>query len=213
MSINDGGPAFPHDGQQNYTGGMNPINDGGPALAKCARCDSIAVRHQGHQWLCAMHYRFGQMRATAKKDGKAVPTHDDLAAMVRKTCPDCGVFMHWTAHGHRAAVATLQHYRDGTLAIVCRSCNTRHASMPGDSYRDMPKDHKRCPSCRQVKHESEFTADNGRSGPLKRKSLCRTCSNAVVTQWKEANRERYNEYQRQYRAKRKAEGNPVRGGA
>ena len=22
MSINDGGPAFPHDGQQNYTGGM-----------------------------------------------------------------------------------------------------------------------------------------------------------------------------------------------
>lgn len=187
-------------------------NNGGPALLRCARCDSLAIRYQGHQWLCAMHYRFGQMRARAKRDGKTVPTHEELAALVRDACPDCGVRMHWLARGHQATVATLQHYRDGSYGIVCRSCNTRHASMPGDSYRDMPKDHKRCPVCEQIKPAPAFAEDRGRSGPMKRKSSCRDCSDVSAKQWKESNRDRYNEYQRQYRARRKAEGRPVHGG-
>lgn len=188
---------------------MMHINNGGPA---CSACGDPATTKQGHQHLCDKHYRFGQMRAKAKAGGKAVPSRHDLALMegVDLVCPDCGVQMNWRARDGQETVASLQHYRDGSMAIVCRSCNTRHAFMDGDEYRVMPKDHKHCPCCKQIKPLSEFTLDASRSGTAKRKSKCRQCSDNQVKQWKESNRDRYNEYQRQYRAKRKTEGNPVR---
>lgn len=156
-------------------------NDGGPA---CSRCGEEAVRRQGHQYLCAKHYRFGQMRVLAKRRGKSVPSHEALEGMVVEgnTCADCHSPMNWLAADSQALVATLQHYRDGTYALVCRSCNTRHAFMPGDSYRDTPKDHKLCPSCGEVKPDHDFCADNGRSGPRKLKSHCRECSNKAHTE-------------------------------
>jgi hypothetical protein len=177
----------------------------------CAKCDDASVIQQGHQRLCAKHYRFGQMRAMAKRCGKVVPTHEQLTAMngVDLICPDCGILMNWRSVDGQETVASLQHYRDGTMAIVCRTCNTRHAFMPDDSYRDMPKDHKFCPSCKQVKPLPEFTLDASRSGSSKRKSHCRQCADLTVKIWKEANRDQYNTYQRTYRAKRKSDGNPV----
>lgn len=57
---------------------------------------------------------------------------------------------------------------------------------------------------------TEYSLDAGRSGVAKRKSHCHACSDKSVNEWRELNRERYNEYQRAYRAQRKAEGNPVR---
>ena len=178
---------------------------------RCAKCKEEAVIVQGHQHLCDKHYRFGQMRATAKRHNKVVPAHEQLERMASQDmrCPDCGVPMNWRSKDGKATVASLQHYRNGSIAIVCLSCNTRHAFMEGDSYRDMPKDHKQCPSCNHIKPQREFYADNGRSGGMKKKSICKVCSNKQISKWKELNRERYNEYQRQYRAKRKAEGNPV----
>ena len=192
---------------------MNTVEDGGPALA-CARCAEPSVVKQGRQWLCAKHYRFGQMRALAKRRGKAVPSNEQLHSMrgADLICPDCGIGMNWRSKDGQSTVASLQHYRDGTMAIVCRSCNTRHAFMPNDDYRDAPADHKLCPACGEIKPQVEFTKDNSRSGNLRRKSHCRTCSDKAVNQWKGKNRERYNAYQRAYRAKRKAEGNPVAGG-
>lgn len=191
---------------------MSKINDGRPA---CFRCGDLAIRKQGNQNLCSKHYRFGQMRASAKRHGKSVPSHQQLAEMrgANLICPDCGRGMNWLAKDGQVTVASLQHYRDGTMAIVCRSCNTRHAFMDGDEYREMPKDNKLCPRCKKIKPLSEFALDASRSGIAKRKSACRKCSGIQVKQWKESNRDQYNEYQRQYRAKRKAEGNPIHGGA
>lgn len=170
---------------------------------KCSRCDLDATIKQGNQWLCDKHYRFGQMRVLAKRRGKLVPSHDLLESLAfhGMGCPDCGVTMNWRAKDGQATVASLQHYRDGSLGIVCRSCNTRHAFMDGDTYRDLPSNFKFCPGCKQEKPATEFSVDNGRSGPLKRKSKCKSCSNAAVKKWKEENREQYNEYQRNWRTK------------
>lgn len=189
--------------------------DGGPALCGRRTCAEVAVRKQGHQWLCAKHYRFGQMRVRAKRDGKVTPTHEQLENLFSwdgLKCRDCGRHMNWLRHEGAASQITLQHYRSGSMGFVCLSCNARHASMPGDSYQQMPKDHKRCPSCKTVKSAAEFTIDQSRSGELRRKSKCRACSDAATTEWKENNRDRYNEYQRAYRARRKMQGNPVNGG-
>jgi len=100
------------------------INDGGPV---CSRCGVDAARKQGNQWLCARHYRFGQMRCTAKRNGKQVPSYDDLERMCNDTCAECGVVMNLLSRaGELERTASLQHYRDGSMAIVCRSCNTRY---------------------------------------------------------------------------------------
>lgn len=176
-------------------------NTGG---ADCSRCDSKASHKQGNQHLCAKHYRFGQMRATAKRHGKVVPSHEQLAGMVAEgmDCADCHRPMNWLSLDGRCTVASLQHYRNGTMAIVCRSCNTRHAFMAGDTYREIPKDHKFCASCETVKPLASFSADNSRSGEMKVKSACKECSHLAISAWRSSNKSAYNAYQRGYRASR-----------
>lgn len=176
----------------------------GPAL--CSRCYDAASHRQGHQWLCPKHYRFGQMRGKAKQRGLTVPSHEQLALLVPPgmICPECNVKMNWLARDGQTFVATLQHYRDGTFGIVCRSCNTRHAYAPGDSFRDAPNDHKFCPRCRKFRPPQDFSADNGRKGNMRRKSWCKSCSHASHTDWRIKNREYYNAKQRENRARRAA---------
>lgn len=148
--------------------------------------------------------RLKQMRRSAKYRGKYVPSSEELESMIPADmrCPDCGKVMLWKSKkgGHQMhKVASLQHYRDGSLAIVCVSCNSRHASMPGDSYREMPKDHKYCPRCRQCKpRDTGFSIHRSHKGPLKTKSLCKSCSDIAVEEWRNKNWDKHSEYQRQY---------------
>lgn len=172
-------------------------------------CESPSSRKQGRQNLCSRHYRFGQMRAAAKRNGKEVPSIETLCSLAPfqwdMKCKDCHRIMNWLAADGADSVVSLQHYRDGSFGLVCLSCNSRHASMKSDSYCDMPSEFKLCPGCNVEKPSGEFCADNGRSGALKRKSLCRTCSNAASIAWKANNKEKYNAYQRAYRARAKGE--------
>ena len=181
---------------------------------RCGRCEEPASHTQGHQHLCPKHYRFGQMRANAKRHGKLVPSHDRLEEMVSDSmeCQDCGRMMVWLGREDQVMVASLQHYRDGTLGLVCRTCNTRHAFMEGDAVRHVSLAEKLCPKCGVVKPRTEFYLDRGRSGPLKTKSYCQVCSDEAFNEWRIKNRGKYNAKQRRYRAERKAAGNPVRGG-
>jgi hypothetical protein len=152
------------------------------------------------------------MRVNAKRRGLSVPSHDLLHSLVSDgfKCPDCEREMNWLSEDGMSSVASLQHYRDGSFGIVCRSCNTRHAHMPGDSFRDTPESHKYCPKCKLSKHRDEFYSDHGRSGELKTKSHCKECSDKSIESWRISNREKYNEKQREYRERRKLGGNPVR---
>lgn len=160
------------------------MNDGGPAF--CSRCEEPATIKQGNQKLCDRHYRFGQMRANAKRHGKAVPEYAllETIAVEPLSCGDCKESMVWRSRDSKSRVASLQHYRDGTFGLVCRSCNTRHAYMEGDSFRDMPKDHKLCPCCQSIRPFSEFSRDNGRTGPMKLKSWCKPCSSTSHKEWR-----------------------------
>lgn len=168
----------------------------------CSKCGDASTIKQGNQLLCDRHYRFGQMRASAKRNDKEVPSHEFLELTWPKDmkCVDCGVLMNWRAKNGQSTVASLQHYRSGEIGIVCRTCNTRHAFMDGDSYREMPKDMKLCPSCHEIKPLEMFTKDNSRSGIAKRKSHCKSCSKTKCQEWKEKNRDAYNQYQREWRS-------------
>lgn len=161
------------------------MNDGGPAFHLCCRCPENSTHYQGHQWLCPKHYRYGQMRANATRHGKFSPSQSEIEEVTPSDmrCPDCSRTMNWLARDDQTLVATLQHYRDGSISIVCRSCNTRHAYMEKDSYRSMSKDHKLCPHCKTIKPLSQFGRDNGRSGPMKFKSWCRQCCSHSYKDW------------------------------
>jgi hypothetical protein len=54
--------------------------------------------------------------------------------------------MNWWLTEGSSTVITLQHDRDGTIRLICKGCNSRHHLHPGDSYYQMPRGHKRCPS-------------------------------------------------------------------
>ena len=143
----------------------------------CARCGADASHYQGHQWLCPKHYRFWQMRATARRRDLYAPSHDELERMTASSmnCWDCGRPMNWLSRDGTDSVASLKHYRDGEIGLVCRSCSTRHTFAPGDSYREQPKDHKYCPSCKTLKPFTEYDLTRGR-GIYGNNSYCKSCA-------------------------------------
>lgn len=177
-------------------------NDGDTAQ-RCRWCEAVAVRKQGRLWLCAKHYRFQQMRAVAQRTQKAVPTYDVLAAILlnlgdNRRCPVCERQMNWLGVDGQATVLTLQHDRDGTIRFLCRSCNTRHAAYPNDEFYSLPPAYKRCPGCEQVLPYAEFTKDRRRWD--EKTTYCKECKYARHTAWIKQNRDRYNRYQRDWRA-------------
>lgn len=149
---------------------------GGPAL--CKWCDQKAYALQGHIWLCSMHYRFQQMRVTAKRKGKTVPSYRELEILLGQTfpfmaCSGCGKLMNWHGYQGPASVISLQHDRNGRIRFLCRSCNTRHAFCEGDNFYLLPKGYKYCSRCKSVKPLCEFHYDKYRFD--KHKSCCKEC--------------------------------------
>ena len=149
----------------------------------CAWCERPSHIRQGRIRLCAMHYRISNMRSRARRDGKAVPTRQEIEALVPApfVCVGCERPMSWLRANGASQQATLQHDRDGTLRLICLACNTRHAKHPDDSFYSIPKGHKRCPDCSQVLPLNSFAVD--RSRPLGRVSYCRPCAAKRFKQW------------------------------
>lgn len=151
----------------------------------CSRCQDAAVVVYRKVRLCAKHHRFSQMRSTARKHGKEIPTYEQLESLLSATagmvCKDCGRKMNWlrTDTASISTQITFQHYRSGSMALICLACNTRHAKMPGDDYLALPKGHKRCPKCGAVKPLTEFGKGGFNKGVARIRPYCRQCVSAV----------------------------------
>jgi hypothetical protein len=183
-------------------------------MASCSQCTSEATFVDKHRRFCNKHYRFNQMRQdswTRHKVKHSVSELEDLLPVNMK-CPRCKVDMIWRRSQSQKGIAnqiTIQHWNDGTIGFLCHRCNTQHGSMDDQSFQLMSLDHKYCPDCKNIKHESEFSLKSSRA-LLKRNSICNLCNGLKSKEWKSQNKDHINAYQRAYRAKRKAEGNPVK---
>lgn len=175
---------------------MSKINEGGAFVVSkpCKFCGDPAAYRLG-SWTCIPHYRYRQMRANAKRRGLRVPSFEELDKITPKglICPDCGIIMNWLKSDGERTTLTLQHYRDGSLALVCKSCNCRHDHMQDDDYRDFPKDHKVCSICKQMKHFSEFCNTTFNGGTLGVIGQCRKCRTIRHREWARENRARLKE--------------------
>ena len=116
--------------------------------------------------------------------------------------------MHWIDNKNRKFGAILQHYRDGTLAITCMSCNTKHGLMPGDSYRDVPVGHKLCRFCKTIKLLSMFNVrrDGKVEYPM---SKCKPCNLNAHREWRLKNPEKYKASNKKHNDLRKAKSNAI----
>jgi hypothetical protein len=119
--------------------------------------------------------KFRMMIGCARKYGKAEPTMEEIEGMV----PDdlvciCGRQMlmfagRWT----RAETMTLQHWDDGSMSIVCQSCNSTHSRLGDDIFFCTPAGACWCAECQEYKPESLFGNYAGRSKP---KCTCFDCT-------------------------------------
>ena len=168
---------------------------------ECKWCNKKPFRRAGRIHLCKKHYRFQQMRVDAKRQGKLVPEYDDLnryLSMCDMTCSCCNREMNWTAIEGQSTVITLQHNNDGTMNFLCRSCNTLHGKI-GDVIYKVGDNEKYCSSCDFIKDLEDFYKDKHKVNGYK--SYCKKCSNRKLKKYRNQNRDKYNEYQREYRAR------------
>lgn len=174
---------------------------------KCYICGSDAVNVHNRKNTCEKHRRFLQMQHTAKWDKKYSPSIYELEKLVPKdmVCQDCGKTMHWVDDENRSLGAVLQHYRNGTLGIVCCGCNVKHGSMSGDSYRDIPNGHKLCTCCKTIKPLSMFNVrrDGKVEYPM---SKCKACNLQKNKEWRAKYPEKYKALNKKHNELRKTKG-------
>lgn len=143
-----------------------------------------------------------QMRVTAKRHNKTVPSYDNLELMLTRSkmnCESCEKPLNWLSKEGADSVITLQHDDSGEFKFLCLSCNTRHGRGCRDLIYLIKKDESYCKKCDKIKSSSEFFKDKYKKSGLK--SNCKECSNKKLKDWKNGNKEKYNEYQRKYRKK------------
>ena len=174
---------------------------------KCYVCGSVAEKNYKQKNVCSKHGRFLQMQHTAKADKKYVPSLYELEKLVPSdmVCQDCGSTMHWIDNQNRSLGAVLQHYRNGTLGIVCHGCNVKHGMLPGDSYRDVPVGHKLCRACKTIKPLDMFSKrrDSKKEYP---KSNCKACDLLAHQRWRANNPEKYIASNKKHNDLRKKKG-------
>jgi len=106
-------------------------------LSACL-CGKPVERLLGNTWKCYECAKITVMRASAKVNGKLCPSVDEIRAMLRKCeaeemrCPHCRREMVLNQkQKDKKSVVSLQHWDDGTVSMICFSCNARHGGMRG----------------------------------------------------------------------------------
>jgi len=122
-------------------------------------------------------------------------TWDEVSALWQEAesvgdCPHCHKpMMLYSEDGKRKGMATIQHYDDGTLGIICFTCNLAHSkSELGDKLFSLQLDQKYCPDCQQIKSRDDFHNQSRFCG---RMTYCKLCQNARNRRIKEKNRSLY----------------------
>jgi hypothetical protein len=129
--------------------------------------------------LCKLHYRIWLMRRAARENEKYEPTVKELEELINNLddmkCPNCGQKMAWFKS--EGICITLQHNRNGTVQILCATCNASHGNYKDDSFYDQARfteDYKTCPKCKMAKPHSAYYKRAGCRFGLS--TYCKDCS-------------------------------------
>lgn len=132
---------------------------------KCQRCDEPATRFHGRPTrdhphsirMCDLHFKIRGMIGNSKTRGVTVPTVPQLLALFADLkrdgmkCPACKrqMVMH-SEYADRASVVSIQHWADGSISLVCHSCNVRHGAYGDAGFIAAGTDKRHCCECDQM---------------------------------------------------------------
>ena len=163
---------------------------------KCSRRDcerEAEKRHSASMMYCRRCYRIMKMLdASRRRYPGVVTTWKEIAKLwdeteARGTCPHClNPMPLYSEDGKRKGMATIQHYDNGTLGIICLTCNLAHSkSELRDKLFSLRLDQKYCHDCKQIKSRDDFHNQSRFCG---RMTYCKQCQNARNKRIKERNR-------------------------
>lgn len=188
------------------------------SVATTCRCGrEIYRRHQGGKF-CVLHWRIRAMRNSSRTNQKYIPSVAEIEAIIPESmlCPKCGRRMFWTqSHGDAALTLSLQHNLDGSIGILCRSCNAREDDFPNGTFMKVPLDLKFCAKCLKLFPLCEFQKHGSADKWNGLGSYCKPCHRQRTREAHHKARstpqgvEHNRQYQRNYRLRRKLEGRPI----
>lgn len=100
---------------------------------ECTWCNQLRVR-KGY---CYFHNVLHDIRSTARRERKFVPTIAQIESMIlqqRGNCAACRARMEIRGGNRNPRTMSLQHNNDGTLCMLCRSCNAVHRHIGDEIY-------------------------------------------------------------------------------
>lgn len=149
------------------------------AMCECDRCVG-ASKPWGRGHFCDKHYRFNQMRCSARTYRKVVPSWECLESLflslVDMACPHCHRKMNWRQHDGADTVVSLQHWNDGRISLICHSCNVRHSRVGDEVFLKLTRDTKPCVRCKEILPLKAFSR-SGSQGYARRHNICKDCCN------------------------------------
>lgn len=170
----------------------------------CKFCNEpVSARCRGQNRRCDRHYRILKMVKGSIRRGLFTPDESVLDSMIDETgenlsCPSCGKSMtfHSSANG-MADVLSIQHNSDGTVSLLCLSCNSRHGNMHNRDSRfpQCGADKKSCGVCKEILPLDEFYAGNCYRG---RQGSCKKCSLKLSKQYIEKNADKMRAWRKKY---------------
>lgn len=186
-----------------------------PSCSHCTKSTyGIVVKN-----MCVVHRRLARMIMGSIVRGMPCPPMDEMEKMIPDgmVCGDCGCEMipYVPAGQDATRRMVIQHYRSGDIAIVCHSCNSRHARLPGDKFLEVGPDEKWCRRCDRILKLDGFYKNSASTGYKGASSYCKECLakcayhtkeenkpkiRAYRAVWRDANREGIREYMRAYKA-------------
>lgn len=143
----------------------------------CARCSKI------NHMLRNTHHDYPD-RAISWAEIDALLKGAEAADLI---CPHCKDRMFYDLRAGRKHIATIQHYRDGSLGIICFGCNAKHGRHKlGDAVYLIPEGHKSCSTCARVLPLAAFGSN--RSTVTGRSHECRECVRRTQTERRQKRR-------------------------
>lgn len=126
--------------------------------------------------------RISSMRSCARKDGKYVPSVDEIIFSWPNdmTCPRCKKTMVLSSKISWHLCVTLQHIKEPgegeKFVLCCMSCNAACRNLgDGDGTINTPCTSRMCKICNEIKEVTEFILINNKSGNKTRTSYCNQC--------------------------------------
>ncbi len=149
-------------------------------ICKKRQCNNPGQVKHGISYYCFKHYRFYGMKSKAVSCKKYSPSIEELEGLIPQDliCPTCNKQMIWNNRlGQLKDLVTLQHCTNGTIMLMCYSCNSRHGrSALGDECFNIPKDYKYCIKCKGILHKNKFGKSSCYIDGLHNR--CRSCINS-----------------------------------